>query len=323
MGRRRPTAASAASWPRTRRPGRGGLALGFLAPWLAGFLVLTLYPFAISLVWSFCRLDLLNPPRFVGGENYRRLAAEIAAGEGFGQALTNTLYFALVSVPLSVFLGVGLATLLSQPVRGRAIYRTIIFLPSLLPVVATSVLWMWLLDPRDGLVNHGLASVGVPRQLWFQGGDEFFLSLRCGSKDGLVLMSLWGLGNFVVIYLAALADLPWELYEAAALDGAGWWGRLRHVTLPLLTPVIFFNIVIGLIDALQLFAQAYLVSEGTGEPAGATLLISLHLFLAAFQDFDVGYASAVAWMLFLLLAVLTAGLFASARRWVHYQGVRP
>jgi len=292
----------------------------FISPWLLGFLLLTVYPFLASLYWSFCRYDLLSPPRFVGLEHYARLASEIRRGEGFGQAMLNTGYFALVSVPLSVILGIALASMLTWPARGRSAMRAIIFLPSILPVVSACVLWLWLLDPRDGIVNYWLTSLGLPRQLWFQGADSFFVSGRLGSKDGLVLMSLWGIGNLVVIYLAALGDIPQELYEAADLDGAGMWHRMRHVTLPMLTPVIFFNVVIGVIDAVQLFTQAYIVSEGTGQPAGSTMLVSLYLFLAAFQDLEVGYASAVAWIMLLVLAVATIGLFASAKRWVHYRG---
>lgn len=294
----------------------------FILPWLIGFVALVVYPFLASLWWSFCRYDLLAPPDVIGFEHYRRLAGELATGRGFGLALWNTLYYALVSVPLSIALGIGLAVLLSRPLPGRSLCRTIIFLPSVLPVVAASVLWLWLLDPRDGVVNYLLDQVGFGQHLWFQGRDEFFFSLRFGSKDALILMSLWGIGNWMVIYLAAIGDIPAEMYEAAMLDGANRWRRHWHVTLPLLSPVIFFNLVMGLIDAVQAFAQAYVVSEGTGEPGGATLLVSLHLFLSAFRDLEIGYASAVAWILFALLTLATAFLFGSASRWVHYRGGR-
>lgn len=291
----------------------------FISPWLLGFAALVAYPFAASLYWSLCRFDLLSPPRFVGGENYQRLAEEMWSREDFGLALWNTFYYAMLSVPLSIVLGISLAVMLSWRIRGQAVYRTIFFLPSVVPVVATSALWLWLLDPAHGLVNHLLTSAGLPAQSWFKGTGEAALSLRFGSKDALVLMSLWGVGNFMIIYLSAIGDIPRELYEAAELDGAGPLRRFRHVTLPLLTPVIFFNLVMGLIQSVQAFTQVYIVSEGTGRPDGSTLLLSLYLFLSAFQHLEMGYASAMAWILFVVLVIVTAALFRSSRGWVHYR----
>jgi len=305
----------------------------FIAPWLIGFLTLVVYPFAASFYWSFCRYDLLSSPRWIGTENYQRLAEELISSRDFGQAVWNTTYYALLSVPLSIALGVGLAVILSWKVRGQAVYRTVFFLPSVVPVVASSVLWLWLLDPQDGLVNY-VTGLTADRALWFKGAGESawlpswigsdwnLLGPRFGSKDGLVLMSLWGVGNFMIIYLAAIGDIPRQLHEAAELDGAGRFRRFLHITLPMLTPVIFFNLVMGLIQSVQAFTQVYIVSEGTGEPAGSTLVLSLHLFLAAFQDLDMGYASAMAWVLFVILLVCTAVLFRSSRHWVHYQGMR-
>jgi multiple sugar transport system permease protein len=294
---------------------------------LVGFVGLVLYPFVATLYWSFCRYDLLSPPRFVGGANYRRLAEELIAGERFGQAVFNTGYYALVGVPLSIALGVALAVMLSWNVRGRAVYRTLFFLPSVVPVVAASVLWMWLLDPRDGLVNTVLSWLGLPGPAWFNGPREALWppgwwrgTAQLGSKDALVLMSLWGVGSFMIIYLAALGDIPPQLYEAAELDGAGPLRRFRHVTLPMLSPVIFFNLVMGLIHAVQAFTQIYIVSDGQGDPSGSALVLSLHLFLSAFKDLDMGYASAMAWTLFVIVLVVTAALFRSSRRWVYYQG---
>jgi multiple sugar transport system permease protein len=297
--------------------------LSFAGPWLIGLVALFVYPFAASLYWSFCDYDLLTPPRYVGAANYRRLAEEILAGEHFGRAVWNTAYYALLSVPLSIALGIALAVMLSWKVRGQAIYRTVFFLPSVVPVVASSVLWLWLLDPKKGLVNFVFSRVGLGEPLWFKGTAEAAWPpawFDFGSKDALVLMSLWGVGNFMIIYLAALGDIPKQLYEAAELDGAGAARRFRHITLPLLSPVIFFNLVMGLIQSVQAFTQIYIVSEGTGEPAGSTLVLSLYLFLSAFQDLNMGYASAIAWLLFVVLLVCTAALFRSSRYWVHYQG---
>lgn len=303
---------------------RESLGPWFVSPWLLGFLLLIVFPFAASFYWSFCRYDLLSPPRFVGLENYRRLAHEAVSGGRFGQALWNTGYYALLSVPLSILVGVSLAVMLSWKVRGQAVYRTLFFLPSVVPVVAASILWMWLLDPRDGVVNESLGWLGISASLWFKGATEAAAPpgwFDFGSKDALVLMAVWASGNMMVIYLAAMGDIPAQLYEAAELDGAGRIRRFLHVTLPMLSPVIFFNLVMGLIQSVQAFTQVYLVSEGTGEPAGWSLMLSLHLFLSAFQDLDMGYASAMAWLLFVVLLIATAFLFRTARHWVFYQGV--
>jgi len=306
-----------------RRELQHGIAM--IGPWLIGFFVLTLYPFCASFYWSFCHYDLLSEPRWAGLSNYRRLASELVSGGTFARALANTAYYALTSVGLSVVLGITLAVSLTWKVRGRTLYRTLCFLPTIVPTVAAAVLWMWLLDPQQGLVNGVLQSVGLPAQGWFQSTSaaawppawpDDHAGRVLGSKDGLVLMSLWGIGNLLVIYLAALADVPKTLYEAAELDGAGRLRQFRHVTLPMLTPVIFFNIVMGLIQSVQAFTQIYLVSDGQGGPAGSTRTLSLHLFLSAFKDLDMGYASAMAWVLLVLVMFVTAWLFRTSRHWV-------
>ena len=296
----------------------------FASPWIAGFVLLTAYPFFASLYWSFCRYDLLGRPQWVGLENYRRLLGELADGSEFGQALWNTAYYAAWVVPGSVVLGVSTALLLSAKVRGQGVYRTLVFIPSIVPTVATSILWMWLLDPKRGLVNRMLSVVGA-EPTWFNSSAEALDvtgwldgTAGFGSKEGLALMSLWGVGNFMIIYLAALHDIPRELYEAAELDGAGRWRQFRHVTLPQLTPVIFFNMVMGLVAAIQYFTQAYVVSGGTGGPEGSTRVVSLHIFLWGFKYFEAGYASAAAWLMFVLVVVITVVLFRSSRHWVHY-----
>lgn len=270
----------------------------------------------------------------MGVENYSRLAGEIGTDHGFGLAVANTMYYALLSVPLSVVVGVGLAALLSVNVRGQSIFRTLVFLPSVIPVVAASVLWLWLLDPQQGMVNYLISWLGVPPQNWLNQSRSAFsvegFSVTMdgfrggawklfGSKDALVLMTLWGVGNFVVIYLAAISDIPSSLYEAAEMDGAGTGRKLWHVTLPMLSPVIFFNLVMGLIRSVQTFASVYVLSEGTGQPGGSLMMLSLKLFLAAFNDFEMGYASAMAWMLFVGLMLATFGLFRTSKFWVHYR----
>lgn len=307
----------------------------FCSPWIVGFFLLFLWPFAASLYWSLCRFDLINPPEWIGLENYQALTNEIAAGRGFGTALTNTAYYCLISVPLSIALGIGLALLLSLKVRGQAIYRTLVFLPSVIPIVAASVLWIWLLDPNDGMINYLLSWIGLGQQNWLSqarsaGSVETLNAVTSltsgqpmrifGSKDALILMSLWGVGNFMVIYLAALQDVPTSLYEAAKIDGASQWRRFLHVTLPMLSPVIFFNLVIGLIRGVQTFTSVYVFSEGTGSPADSLMMVSLKLFLSAFEDLRMGYASAIAWILFLVVLVITGILFRTSKHWVHYRG---
>lgn len=307
--------------------------LAFASPWLVGFTLLFAWPFAISLYWSFCHFDLLNPPQPAGLSNYLRLWSELRTGQGFGLALFNTAYTVLISVPLSILLGVVLATWLLYDIPGRGLLRSIIYLPAMLPVVAASVLWLWLLNPSDGWVNGILSWFGLPPQNWLtqprsalspetarlaiQGSPE--VAKLFGSKDGLILMTLWGVGNYVVIYLAALGDVPKSLYEAASLDGANAWRRWCHVTLPMLSPVILFQLVVGIIRGVQTFTSVYLLSEGTGQPAGSLLTVSLQLFLAAFEDLQVGYASAIAWCLFVILAGATWLLFRTSSAWVHYR----
>lgn len=306
----------------------------FCSPWMLGFLLMFLWPFCASLYWSLCRFDLINAPRWVGLENYQRLASELGTDQGFGLALSNTVYYSLLSVPLSVVIGVLLGVLLSAKVRGQAVYRTLVFLPSVIPVVAASVLWLWLLDPTDGMVNYLLSWLGIGPQNWLNqarpaisGESIGVLSgwisgepLRLfGSKDALVLMTVWGVGNFVVIYLAAISDIPHALYEAAEIDGAGRFRKLVHITIPMLSPVIFFNVVMGLIRSVQTFTSIYVLSEGTGEPGGSLMMLSLQLFLSAFNDFELGYASAMAWILFVALLLSTVVLFRTSKFWVHYR----
>lgn len=297
----------------------------FIGPWLVGFVLLTAYPFVASLYWSFCRYDLLGSPQWAGTVHYRRLAREIATSSGFGQSLWNTVYYAALVVPGSVVLGVGLALLLNLRVRGQSVYRTLIFIPTIVPTVATSILWMWLLDPKRGLINRAL-SVFAVEPTWFNSSAEAVNvagwlagTAGWGSKDGLALMSLWGVGNFMIIYLAALENIPAELYEAAELDGAGRWRRFWHITLPQLTPVIFFNMVMGIVAAIQYFTQAYVVSGGTGGPEGSTRVFSLHIFLWGFKYFEAGYASAAAWLMFVLVVLITLVLFRTSHRWVYYR----
>jgi multiple sugar transport system permease protein len=291
--------------PAKRRNLRNGLL--FVSPWIVGFACFTLFPFVASLYFSFCDYDILSPPRWIGLANYRELLTD---DPYFATALYNTLYYTLFSVPLGIVCGVGIALLLNMKVVGVSFYRTVYYLPSIVPVVATSVLWMWLLNPQYGLVNAALGRLGLPEPGWI--ADPLW------SKPSLILMALWAVGGSIVIYLAGLQGIPQELYEAAELDGAGPWQRTRAVTLPLLSPVIFFNLVMGLIGALQVFTQAYVMTQGG--PVDSTLFYTVYLFRRAFTYLDMGYASAMAWLLFVVIMALTVVTFRTASRWVHYAG---
>jgi multiple sugar transport system permease protein len=296
-----------------QRPKRGGersqlaLGLAFASPWIFGFLVFTAYPIVASLYYSFTYFDTLSPPVWVGAQNYTRLLAEDPL---FWQSLRNTLFMVVFGLPASLVAGLALALLLNQKLRGMAIYRTIFYIPSIVPTVASSVLWMWLLNPQIGLINKMLTAAGVQGPGW--------LTDPAWSKPALILMGIWGVGSAMIIYLAGLQDVSQELYEAAEIDGAGSAAKLFHVTLPMLSPVIFFNLVMGIIGTFQYFTQVFVMTHGG--PEDSTLFYALHLFNKAFVDLQFGYASAMAWILFAITIAATALVFRSSARWVYYPG---
>ena len=285
------------------RQNRTGLL--FISPWLVGFLLLQVWPFFGSAWLSLTSYDLVSAPRYVGMENYRTLLTD---DPQFWRSLGVTLRYALVSVPLNVVAGVGLALLLNVEIKGQAIFRTLFYLPSVLPQVATAVLFTWLLNPELGLVNGMLRLVGVEGPAWLQDAKW--------APWTLVMLSLWGVGGSMVIYLAGLKDVPTYLYEAATLDGAGPWRRLRTITLPMLTPVIFFNVVMGVIGSFQSFTEAFVMTKGG--PEGSTTFYALYLFQRAWSTLDMGYACAMAWALFLVIAAVTLLVFRSQGKWVNY-----
>jgi multiple sugar transport system permease protein len=293
---------------RRRQDQRNGLL--FAAPWLVGLAVFIVYPILASLYYSFCSYDAIRAPHWVGLRNYQEMLFQDPL---FWKALYNTLYMVVVGLPVGLAASLVVALLLNQKVRGIAFYRTLYFLPSITPVVATSVLWMWLLNPEIGLVNILLGKVGIAHPpAWLQ--DPAW------SKPALILMGLWGVGGGMVIYLAGLQDIPEALYEAARLDGAGMLAQFRHVTLPMLSPVILFNLIMGLIGMFQYFTQVYVVTGGTGGPQDSTLFFALHLFNKAFTDFRMGYASAMAWVLFVITLICALVIFRTSARWVYYAG---
>ena len=291
-----------------RRNLRNGLL--FAAPYLVGFLAFTLYPLIASIYYSLCQYNVIKPPVFIGLENFRTLFTEDPL---FWKALYNTLFFTAFSVPLGLCFSIGLAMLLNQKVRAMSVYRTIFFLPTIVPIVASAVLWLWVLNPESGLIN------GLIRQFLGVDGPGWIANERW-SKPSLILMSLWGVGGAMVIFLAGLAEVPQSLYEVADIDGAGRWAKFRHVTLPMLTPTILFNLVMGLIGAFQYFTQVYVMTGGKGGPVDSTMLYALYLYRNSFYYLRMGYASAMAWLLFMVILAATLAVLASSKKWVHYHG---
>jgi multiple sugar transport system permease protein len=277
----------------------------FVSPWLVGLLWFYVYPFFASLYYSFHNTTPFATGTFTGLENYRLLLSDPL----FWKSLQNTFYYTGVAVILGNLFALALALLLSQNLRGMTFYRTIFYLPSIVPFVAVSVVWIWILHPQYGIVNYALEWLGLPVLGWFS--DPLW------AMPGLIIVSLWGTGNMMIIYLAGLLDIPKELHEAATIDGATAWQRTLRITVPLLTPIILFNVVIGLIGGFQYFVQPYIITQGG--PADATLVYALYLYQNAFSYFRMGYASAMAWVLFVIIMVVTLLVFRSSGRWVFYR----
>jgi len=280
----------------------------FISPWLIGFLAFTAWPFLRSIYLSFTRYDIITAPKWVGTANYRML---LTNDELFWKSAWVTIKYAIISVPLGIVAGVTLALLLNINVKGMTVFRTIFYLPSIVPTVATSVVFIWILNPNLGLINRLLGLVGIQGPSW--------LNTTPWAFSSFILISLWGVGGTMVIYLAGLKDIPVHLYEAATLDGANSFRKMRHITLPMMTPVIFFNLVMGIIGAFQYFTQAYVITPNGG-PEQSTYAYSLYLYNRAWTYLDMGYASAMAWILFTVIVVLTGLVFRTQKKWVHYQG---
>jgi len=305
--------------PRSARSeARAGL--GFVAPWTIGFLVFTFGPILASLVLSFCDYDVLHPARWAGVSNYEALLTSDRAM--VVKSLGNAVYLALIGIPLGMATSLSMAILLNSKIKGQKFYRTAFYMPSIVPVVASSVLWGYILnaDPQRGLVNAvWMGSITH----WLGIAPPGWEAVPQWSKAGLLVMGLWGSGGGMILWLAGLQSIPSTLYEAASLDGAGWWSQFRNVTLPLLSPYIFFNFIMGTIGALQTFETAYVLGNtGGGSSTGpddSLLVPVVYLFNNAFQYFKMGYASALAWLLFILILGLTLGQLKLAPRWVHYE----
>ena len=312
-----------------RRPGsrrrtlkRYGTVLAFMSPWLIGFVVFILYPMLASLYYSFTSYDLLSPPRGVGFDNY---AFMFTKDPVFWQAVRNTLWMILFGIPIQILFALLTAVVLTRPRRGVRVYRTIYFLPSMAPPVAAALAFVFVFNPATGPVNQLLGHLGIKNPpLWFF--SPFW------SKWGLLFLALWGIGQTMIIFLAGLLDVPQQLYEAADIEGASRWQKFRLVTLPMISPVVFFALVIGVIQGFQYFTQAYVASAAVagnaagaastnvGSPQGSLMFYSLYLYVQGFANFRMGYASAMAWMLFVVTMACTVILIRFSKRWVHYQG---
>lgn len=277
----------------------------FILPFILGFLLWFLIPAVASLWMTFQDYDMRTPAEFIGLGNFRNAFSD----KLFWQALKVTSVYTLVSVPLNMVVAFALALLMNTKVRGIAVFRTIYYMPSIVPAVANAVLWAWILNSDFGLLNALLHAVGLPKVLWLQ--------KPAWALPAMILMSMWGLGGSMVTYLAGLQGIPDVFYEAASIDGAGPWRKLWNVTIPLMSPVVFFNLIMGVIGTFQIFTAGYLITNGG--PQNATLFYVLYLWRNAFQYFHMGYAAALAWVLFFIIMGLTAFIFRGIGRLVYYE----
>jgi multiple sugar transport system permease protein len=292
--------------PSGRRRRENRVAYGFLAPWIVGMVVFTIGPILASLYLSFTDYTLLSPPEWLGLENYQRMLEDTR----LHKSMLVTFQYVFVSVPIQLALALGLALLLNRGVRGLSIYRSVYYLPSLLAgSVSIAILWRQIFG-SEGLVNQLLALVGVEGVSWVSHPDF--------ALGTLVVLNAWTFGAPMVIFLAGLRQIPTTYYEAASVDGAGRVSQFLRITIPLLTPIIFFNLILQMIGAFQSFTQAFVVSGGSGGPADSTLLYTLYLYERGFGSFEMGYASAMAWTLLVIIAALTGVNFLFAKRWVFY-----
>ena len=276
----------------------------FISPWIIGISGFIIYPICASFYYSLCEYSVLMPAQFIGVGNYTDLMTD----EVFWKALWNTFYYAFFALPLGTMVAITLALLLNLDIRGRAFFRTIFFLPSLVPMIALAILWMWIFNGQYGILNYILSFFGIHGPNW--------LVDPSWTKPALIITGIWGVGQAVVIYLAGLQNVPTELYEAAELDGAKSFRKIWHVTLPMISPVIYFNFIMGLIGTLQIFAVPYVLNA----PARSLLFYTMYLYDNAFRYLRMGYASAMAWILFILIVLLAAGATQLSKKYIYYAG---
>jgi ABC-type sugar transport systems, permease components len=289
--------------------------LAFASPWLIGFLAFTLYPLLASLYYSFTSFNIFQAPEFIGMDNY----AELMKDDLFWKSVSNTVYLTVVSTPVNLLFSLIIAMLLNMKVGGMSIYRTVYYIPTIVPLAATSLLWMWILNPQYGLLNDMLRAVGLPGPNWLADPEL--------SKVSLILMGLWASGNVMIIFLASLQEVPQSLYESAAIDGANKWRQFWNITLPTISPIILFQLIMQVINNLQYFTQAYFVVSssalnmpGSGGPENSLLMYAMYLYHNAFIYFKMGKASAMAWIMFLIAGIITWLIFRSSKKWVTYGG---
>lgn len=280
----------------------------FMAPAILGLLIFILGPIIASLFLSFTDYNIITDPELVGLANYREMFQERL----FWQSLRVSAIYSVVSVPLGLALSLGLAVLLNHAMRGILLFRSIYYMPTVISGVGVAMLWRWLFNAEFGVINVLLSRVGIEGPAWLLDANW--------ALPALIITSLWGIGGTTLIFLAGLQGIPQELYEAAEIDGAGAWSRFRSVTLPLISNVTFFNLVLGIIGALQVFTDAFVITRGG--PNHATLFLSVYLYQHAFQYLNMGYASAIAWFMFIVVMLLTLLVFKSSPLWVYYESER-
>lgn len=279
-----------------------------MSPWLFGFLGFTVYPMGASLYQSFTKFNLIESPEWIGLGNYRRMFFE---DPDFWNALWNTVWISAISIPLRIGFAIFTAWLLTTAKRGRSIYRTIFFIPSMVPTVAATMVFTIIFNPAFGTINMLLEKIGIK-------DPPFWFMDPAWSKWGLIILGLWGIGDTMLIFLAGLLDVPRSLYEAASLEGANGWQQFRYITLPLMTPVIFFSAVTGIIGSFQYFTQAYVAANQVNDFSHSMYFYATHIYFAAFQAYEMGYASALAWVLLVITLVCTLIMLRTQKRWVHY-----
>ncbi|MGH2751625.1 MAG: carbohydrate ABC transporter permease [Actinomycetota bacterium] len=281
------------------------LGLLFIGPWLIGFLAFLVYPILSSLYYSFTDYSGFGEAEWIGLDNYSRMIGD----ELFWTSLGNTVYYTAMAVPIGVVVAIVLALAMNQPLREVGIYRAALYLPSVLPIFALAFIFVWILNPRFGLVNHVLNILGLESIDWL--GDPVW------AKLSIVMLAQLGAGQYALVFLTSMRAIPTSLYDAAMIDGASGWRRLRSVTLPLITPIILYDIIIGISLGLQVFTPAYVMTQGG--PDNSTLFYVLYLYRNAFRYGDMGYASALGWVLLLISVLLALAVFRTSRRWVHYE----
>jgi multiple sugar transport system permease protein len=285
----------------------------FALPWIVGFGIFQLYPIIASAYYSFTEYNLFKPPVWVGLENYRELFND----ERFFKSMYNTLFMTVIGVPLGLFFALICALALNTPSRLQPLYRAIVYLPTIVPIVAATYLWRWMLNAQYGYINAILGRIGLGQPLWQEDATW--------TKPALLFIGLWTVGGTTIIFLAALKEVPQSYYEAAEIDGANWWSKFWNITWPAISPVTLFQLVIGVIGSLQYFTQAYLFAQErlntpSGGPSDSLLMYGMYIFQNAFSYLNMGYASALAWILFVVSLACTLVILGFAGRWVHYEG---